>query len=159
MSNLEAEIVKLREAVEENTSFLKSMTAKASSSKPAGEDKDTADKGNADEKPATRGRGKGTTAKKDKAPTVAEMKTIGEAFLDVKDEDEYAERRKVLSAIADHFEAERFTAIDSANRLVARDLITLATAGDLDIDDIAGAIESLGDGDSDAKSSRRNDDI
>lgn len=159
--SLEAKIDALTAAITENNDLLRGLTAKASggaasakAEAPAKEDK--ADKA---EKPATRA----AKPKAEKTPSVADMKKVAEDYLDVTDEDEYNERRGLIRAIVDHFGAEKFTAIEKDDRLVAKKLVEAAAAGEnVDVEDIAGAIESL-DGGEDATEKpaarRRNDDV
>lgn len=164
--SLEEALAQNTSALDRNSRLMEEMLGRASkntaaSEKTASEKTDTkpskAD-ADADEKPK---RGRKPAAKKEKAPTVAEMKEIGQAFLDVSDEEEYKDRRAALAAIAEYFDAERFTAIDSKDRILARQLIEVAKAGELDNDDVAAAVASLSDDDdaSEKPSRSRDDDI
>lgn len=161
--SLEERMSALTAALERNSDLLEGLTAKAKAGAAAasekGDDKPARGKDKDDDKPA-RGRGKAT---KEKAPTIAEMKKLAEDYLDVTDEDEYNERRTLIRAIVDHFGAEKFTAIDSKDRLVASKLVEAASAGEnVDPEDIAGAIDDLDGGsneEAEKPSRRRSDDI
>ncbi|MFC3724468.1 hypothetical protein [Neoaquamicrobium sediminum] len=161
--SLEERLDALTTALNRNSDLLEGLTAKAKAGAAAaadkGDDKPARGKDKDDDKPA-RGKGKAT---KEKAPTVAEMKKLAEDYLDVSDEDEYNERRTLIRAIVDHFGAEKFTAIESKDRLVASKLVSMAADGEnVDPEDIAGAIEELDGGSNDEAekpSRRRSDDI
>lgn len=155
--SLEEHLSTLTAALHRNSDLLEGLTAKAKAG--AGSAATTeAKKGDADEKPARGGRKPAAT--KEKAPTVAEMKDLATSYLDVTDEDEYNDRRALLRAVVDHFGAEKFTTIDSKDRLIAFKLIQTAADGEnVDPDDIAGAIKDLGgSSEEDSKSSRRRSD-
>lgn len=129
--SLEAKIEALTEALKENTDLLKALTAKAKASTST-ESKATAkDEDDGDEKPAarstsrTRGR-----PKKEKAPTVAAVKKAAQDFLDVEDEDEYAERRKFIKKLTAKYGAAKMTEIDEDKRADALKDIETYCAGD-----------------------------
>ena len=67
-----------------------------------------------------------------------------------------------FQAIAEHFEAEKFTSIDAANRLTAKKIVEMAMKDNeaVDPEDIASAVETIegGDEDDDKSSKRSRDD-
>lgn len=117
--SLEAKIEALTDALKENTELLKALTAKAKANVSA-EPKASTKTDDGDEKPASRStsRGRGRP-KKDKAPTAAEVKKATEAFLDVEDEDEYAERRKIIKKLIAKYGAAKMTEIEEGKRASA----------------------------------------
>lgn len=111
--SLEAEVKELREAIRENSELLKVLTSKAKSSIST----DSKDEGE-EEKPKTT-RTRRAAPKKEKAPTVAAVKKAAEDFLDVDDEDEYAERRKIIKKLTAKYGAAKMTEIEEGKRAAA----------------------------------------
>lgn len=141
--SLEESIAELTKALNRNSDLLEGLTAKAkgsvSAKEAASDEKPASTRGKAkEEEKAPRGRGRAA-----KAPSAAEMKAAGEKFVDVTDDDEYAERRKLLRAIVDYFKTEKFTTIEEGDRALALQLLELAKAGDLDPDDVQAGVDSL----------------
>ena len=120
--SLEAKIEALTDALKENTELLKALTAKAKANVSAEPKASTKadDDDDGEEKPASRStsRGRGRL-KRDKAPTAAEVKKATEAFLDVEDEDEYAERRKIIKKLIAKYGAAKMTEIEESKRASA----------------------------------------
>lgn len=169
---IEKALEDLTEALRENTETLKSLMAQAEGGKAStkaetkASAKDEAKDEGKGEAKSSRGRRSSSKAPKEKQPSVAEMKEVALAYIDVDDEDEYEERKSLIEAIADHFGVKKFTEIEAKNRLMAKKLVEMATAGEnVDPEDIEGAIAALengSDGDEDAGRRRkrsRNDDI
>ena len=115
--SLEAKIEALTDALKENSELLKALTAKAKANVSA-EPKASTKTDDGDEKPASRSTSRGRP-KKDKAPTAAEVKKATEAFLDVEDEDEYAERRKIIKKLIAKYGAAKMTEIEESKRASA----------------------------------------
>ena len=141
---LEKQLSENTDALRENTEMVKQHTElliKLTSQGKEVQKGEASTKADSDaEKPAKRGR-----PKKEKAPTIAEMKKIGTEYVDVEDEDEYNERRTLVRAIAEYFEVEKFSEIASKDRLTAKKIIEAAASGEnVDPDDLEGFIEELG---------------
>lgn len=154
---LEENIEALTKALNRNSDLLEGLTAKAQSAVEGGSKGKSDDE---DEKPKGRGR-KPAAAKKEKNPTIAEMKKEAETYLDVEEEDEYNERRQVVRAVADFYDAAKFTEIAAKDRLTAVKIIKMAAAGEnVDPEDIQAAVDDIeeGGGEESKPKSRRSDD-
>lgn len=160
--SLEENLEVLTAALNRNSDLLEGLTAKAKAGVAAstGGKTEKADKADAEEEKPRRTR-KPVADKKEKAPTVAEMKKAAEAFLDVDGEDEYNDRRALVRAIADYFEAGKFTEIDAKDRALASKLLAMAADGEnIDADSIQDAVDEIEGGDAKpATKSRRNDEV
>lgn len=154
---LEKAIEALTEAVNANTEMMKAMVARATGNIAAKAAQPEAKVPEA-AKPA-----KTTKAAKTAKPvTPAELKKLATEFLDVTDEDEYANRRALIKAIATYFNAEKLSDVkDEADLADYKLLIETAMAGEnVDPDDIDGALASLKDGTPVAKKrSSRDEDL
>jgi len=140
--SLEDKIDALTVALEKNNELLTFMTSAARKGLEAGAAKapvtaaPTADAEPAKTTRAPRG------AAKDKAPKIPTVKEISDqtkAFLDVKDEDEYTERRAFVTKIVEAFAVKKMSEIGDGDRQKALDYLTAYIAGEqTDLDDEGG---------------------
>lgn len=156
--SLEAAMAKLAEAVDENNRLLSILTSKAetglkdagkaATSKPSRADADDgeaeekparrgraaadADEGEPEEKPARRGRGRPAAAAADKPKkvTVKAVTEAAEAFLEVDDDEEYEDRRRIVKKLIKHFDVKALAEVAEEDRPLVLKALETAKAGD-----------------------------
>jgi len=125
--SIEALLTRVAEALEANTDAMHSLMKDSAGSKPASK---PAASTKAADKPASKPAASSKTTTKKGATTVEDVTERVTTYLKTGSKAEREERKGHVKAILDHYDAERFTAIDAENFDEALGFLDTFEAGD-----------------------------